>query len=726
VKILLPLCTFVLFSGNLSGGEAVAPYRVLILHSTGRDFPPFEPATREFRAELVRLSPRPVEFIDASLDMARLDGAQNEAPLATFLAAIHQGRPPDLVTAVGAPAYYFSKRHRDAIFPSSPMLLIGADKRRVPDLELDQRVVAVNVALDLQVFPQHIMRLLPATRRLYVVLGTAPLERFWEEELRREWPRLISDAEIHWMSDMPMEELLGTLSNLPPNSVIFHGILSRDADGMPYLNEDALERMHRVANAPIFGFSSEQLGRGIVGGPLLDVQEIGRNAAAAGVRLLAGEEPAAIDVPETKLGMPVYDWREMDRWQISSSSLPPRNTIMFRPASLWETHRNIAIFALIVVGSQSLLITRLLATRRKVMESDTSLRLTTEAANIGLWNLDPEKSSEIDCSPRWRTLFELPGSGPVGLRDIYARIHPDDRDAVTHAIEHAAKSGGKFDVEHRIVVDSGHVRWIASRGQADSGRTRGVSMDITRRRETEAQLDRQRNELAHLARVVTLGELSCALAHELNQPLGSILSNAQAAQRMLPQNNPELDEIHEILADIVSEDQRAGNVIKRLRALLERGEVDFNELEFDRCLDEVLELMRAELVPHGVTVLRERSVRKAHVMADRVQLQQVFLNLITNARDAMDEIPPQQRILSMVTTVVDGQVRLQARDSGRGFEVEPQKLFEPFHTTKKQGLGMGLPICRSIIEAHGGSLYAENCQPHGAVFHLILPAITPS
>jgi PAS domain S-box-containing protein len=726
IKILLAIGVLALMPSAPCRAETTAPYRVLILHSTGRDFPPFEPATREFRTELVRISSRPVEFIDASLDMARLDGADNEGPLTSFLAAIHQGAPPDLVAAVGAPAYYYWTRNRDAIAPNTPILVVGADNRRLPDLEEDQLAVGANVIMDLQIFPKHVTRLLPRTRHMYIALGTAPLEQFWENEIRRSWPELLPDTQLHWLSQLPMDELLARVADLPPDSAIFYVMISRDVNGMPYLNEDCLERIHQVANAPVFGYSSAQMGLGIIGGPQIDMIELGRGAARAGSRLLAGELPSDVAVPVATVGAPVYDWRELKKWGIPEAQLPADARVLYRPPSLWETHRNLAIAAILVVVVQSLLITRLIATRRRVVESDASLRLTTEAANIGLWNLDPENKAGIECSQRWRKLLGLSDHALVRLEDVYQRIHPDDRASVKQAIDQAADVGGKFEIEHRVLCHDGTVRWINSRGQAVAGRTRGISMDITRRRETEEQLDRQRNELAHLSRVVTLGELSCALAHELNQPLGSILSNAQAAQRMLPKDKPELEEIHEILADIVSEDRRAGNVIKRLRALLERGEVDFQALDFDECLDEVLELMRAELAPQGVAVDRLRANPPARVMADRVQLQQVFLNLITNARDAMDGLPPARRVLTIQTTTADGQVRLDVRDAGHGFLVDPEKLFEPFHTTKKHGLGMGLPICRSIIEAHKGSLIAENAQPHGAVFRLSLPAIDPS
>lgn len=249
----------------------------------------------------------------------------------------------------------------------------------------------------------------------------------------------------------------------------------------------------------------------------------------------------------------------------------------------------------------------------------------------------------------------------------------------------------------------------------------GIGIDISERKRVENELEQKREEMAHLSRVASLGELSGALAHELNQPLCSILSNAQAAQRLLAREKIDLDEMQEILADIVSEDRRAGEVIERLRALLKRGETKLQPLDLHACMEEVLKLMHGELVARGVIVARECPPSVPAVLADHVQLQQVFINLIANACDAMDSTPPGRRLLTLRCREEGKSLHMEVQDTGAGFQMPADDLFQPFHTTKAEGMGMGLAICRTIVDAHHGRLWAEPCAAGGAVFHLTLP-----
>jgi C4-dicarboxylate-specific signal transduction histidine kinase len=220
-----------------------------------------------------------------------------------------------------------------------------------------------------------------------------------------------------------------------------------------------------------------------------------------------------------------------------------------------------------------------------------------------------------------------------------------------------------------------------------------------------------------------MSELSSSLAHELNQPLAIILTNAQAAQRLLAQEPPDVAETRDILADIVSEDERAGEVIRRLRALLKPGQTQRLPLSANDIIEDVLRIARSDLIEHGVTVHATLAESAPQVLGDRVQLQQVLLNLILNAGDAMAANPPAQRRLTITTAHHDGLVRISVSDNGCGLPMEPERIFQPFYTTKKDGLGLGLPICRSIATAHQGRLWAEpNAAGQGTTLHLELPA----
>ena len=252
-----------------------------------------------------------------------------------------------------------------------------------------------------------------------------------------------------------------------------------------------------------------------------------------------------------------------------------------------------------------------------------------------------------------------------------------------------------------------------------------LSLEMKRAANLEVELrhtqDSKHKEVAHLGRVATFGEISVSLAHELNQPLGIILSNAQAAQKLLTKESPDLHEVNEILNDIVTEDLRASESIKRMRALLQRGEVSRQSIEIHEVAEEVFQLMRNELARREVTLTHDLMSGLPQVSADRIQLQQVLLNLMLNACEAMEANAPEARRLHITASRDDKTVSLEVRDTGQGLPLDVEQVFQPFHTTKKDGLGMGLAICRSIITAHHGQLWAENNESGGATFHVVLP-----
>ena len=249
-------------------------------------------------------------------------------------------------------------------------------------------------------------------------------------------------------------------------------------------------------------------------------------------------------------------------------------------------------------------------------------------------------------------------------------------------------------------------------------------VDITERRRVERATARQRDELAHMSRVAMLGELSGSLAHELNQPLTAILSNAQAAQRFLGQSPPRVDKLAEILADIVKSDHRAGAVIQRLRSLLRKEEAQRHPLDLNDVVEESLGLMRSDLLNRHVTVSTDLAAALPAVSGDRNQLQQVLLNLVINGCDAMDGLEVDRRLLVRTQTTAHGNVEFSVADRGSGIPpADLNRIFEPFMTTKSQGVGLGLAICRSIIEAHAGRMWATNSADGGAALHCELPGL---
>ena len=327
-------------------------------------------------------------------------------------------------------------------------------------------------------------------------------------------------------------------------------------------------------------------------------------------------------------------------------------------------------------------------------------------------------------------MLDLEAPAALDLGSLMQRVEPEDCQSFSRALAAAQTGKGAHATECRIHLPNGEIRWVAWRGQTefDAGgrplRMRGVSIDVTERR-TEQQVSLQRQqELTHLSRVSMLGGLSGAIAHELNQPLTAILSNANAAQRFLAQGEAGLAEVREILGDIAIEGRRAAEIIRRLRVLMRPGVGPRNLLNLNDLLLETLGLLSHELLVRHVTVNTVLEPSLPRVNADRVQLQQVLINLITNACDAMQDIPAVQRQVSLRTEHVLGQgARVSIVDNGPGIPIEIiDKVFESFFTTKPSGMGLGLAVCRSILVAHEGRIWAENNDGAGATFHFSLPA----
>ena len=287
----------------------------------------------------------------------------------------------------------------------------------------------------------------------------------------------------------------------------------------------------------------------------------------------------------------------------------------------------------------------------------------------------------------------------------------------------------RFIPEERLTDTQGQVRWLQTvkRPIVDkdgvANQVLGASTDITQRKNAESELQRHRLELAHMTRISTMGELAASLAHELNQPLTAILSNAQAAQRFIAANPEDLEEVREILKDIVQDDSRASEIIQRMRALVKKEELTFAPLDIAGVVSDVVALVHSDAILHGVQILLELNTSLPPVRGDKVQLQQVVLNLLLNAFDAMKDCSSAERH-AVVRAERDGTgtVRVAVGDHGTGLRADKlDKIFQPFYTTKREGLGMGLSISRSIIEAHGGSLWAENNRYRGATFYFAVP-----
>ncbi len=584
-----------------------------MLHSFGLNFKPWTVYAAAIRAAISRRAN--VDFQDHSLVVARLNDDKSDVPFVEYLHALNAQQPPDLIMSIGAPAANFVQRHRKDLFPNTPMVLTAVERRRVAFDKLSENDTVVGSTNTTIEFFENILRVLPLTTTIAVVIGASPSETYWLEETRRRTAPLAGRVQIRYYNELSFEEIQRDAATLPPHSAIFWLLLNVDAAGVAHEGPDALVQLSKVANAPIFTHDQSFFGDGIVGGPMHSVVEQSTRAAEVALRILNGEKVGDIKPSFVDVAPPIFDWRQMQRWGISDSNLPPDSTVYFREPTVWERYSwQIALIAAVILAQAGLISALLNAHRR--------------------------------------------------------------------------------------------------------------------RRLAEVQSRQRMAELARVMRFSTAGELTASIAHEINQPLGSILTNAETAQEILKSQSPEIAalpdivELKDILKDILQDDRRATEVIRRMRSLLKKAPFELKNFDLNDVVRETLGVISSLAVGRKVELVSLIKADALPILGDRIQLQQVILNLVVNGIDAMKDTPAENRIIRIRTSRVEKFVELSVSDRGPGIpEDKLKEVFEPFFTSKTEGMGMGLSIARTIVEAHHGLIWAKNRDHGGASFRIRLPLV---
>ena len=381
----------------------------------------------------------------------------------------------------------------------------------------------------------------------------------------------------------------------------------------------------------------------------------------------------------------------------------------------------------------SRLVHELQASEAGLRESQKRMNLALEAGNLGIWIWDLARN-DIWANDSWRTLFGFDPSEHPDLDRVLQRLHPDDRQTLRQhqAMALGGSNGGTYQTEYRLMRPDGATRWISSQGRVEFDATgrpvliRGAARDVTARKQAEQEAQLLRQEIAHAGRVSMMGQLASGLAHEINQPLASILRNAEAAELFLQHPSPDLDEIRAILSDIRSDDERAGQVIDRMRGLLKRQALETGRLDVGALVGDVAALVRIDAATRQVKLDVDVPADLPHVRGDRVQIQQVLLNLILNGMDAVHGTGIEDRRVDVTARLDVARsaqlIEIAVGDAGHGIPADTlARIFDPFFTTKPNGMGIGLAVSRSIVEAHRGRLWAENRNGGGAAFRFTLP-----
>lgn len=603
----------ILLIGGSSSVRAAAPVKNVLLLFSGRFYAPLSVEVEgAVRAAFQRASGVEVELFAETLDIARFDPDRHGPILADYLREKFADRKVDLIISTLPQAARFLMKFRGELFPDTPVVYCLADEAELADLPRMPNIVGVPLRMPWKETLDLALAVHPDTRQIVVVAGTDTLARAFLRQTMAAFRPYETRYTFTYLTDRTLSQLLEDVAKLPPHAVIIYTDMVRDASGRIYIGAQIAGQIAKAANAPVYTPGNTVIGRGIVGGHIVDYGAHAVRAAEIGLRILAGEKPETIPVEEVP-SSPRFDARQLERWKIAESRLPAGSMVLYKEPSFWERYR-LALIALAVSLLEGLLILRLVLAGARRRRSERRL------------------------------------------------------------------------AEFRL------------------------------------EADRLRGELAHVSRVMTVGGMTTAIAHELNQPLGAIMNNAQAGMHVLAKGEPRLDEIREILQDVAGDARRAADVIQRLRTLLRKTRQEMGPVEINPIIRELAAVVRTDALLRSVEIELDLAAGLPPVRGDQVQLQQVMLNIILNGIDAMAARGGGGRIQVWTERDRDG-VLVSVRDEGPGISADTlPHIFEAFYTTKAAGMGMGLAICRTIVEAHGGRIWAVNNPDGGATFQFSLPA----
>ena len=706
----------------------LAAKNILVLHAYEGNAPVFLETDKGVSDTLQSGGISSLNQFFESLELRRNPSPEHRKLLVEQMRMRYGHRKLDMIVTMYPQALEFTVKDCRDILPDVPILALylpqGFDLS-----ETDRRIIGHAPAVDIPGTLEIALKLVPGARRVYVVSGTHEVDRRIEDQARDISTKWEGRLEFLYFSHLPFEEILATVSGVLPGSIILALPVSQDVTGKSYTAPIVAQRLSQVATAPVFGILDPQLGHGIAGGSLISFELIGRKAGELTLDMLGGSKtpdniPTMLDVPP----VPMFDWRQLRRWNLSEDALPEGSVVINRELSLWD-FRFYLIGALAFIMAQSGLIAGLLIHRRRRRSAEESLRQkTAELAQFFNVSLDllciaNTQGYFLLLNPVWEKVLGYTRE-ELMARQFLDFVHPDDLEPTRKTLAALASQREVIHFQNRYRSKDGSYRWLEWVSVPAGNVIYAAARDFTDRLKAEAEDQQRRDELAHVTRIAMMGELTTSLAHEINQPLTAIMSNAQAAQRFLSQAPPEIGEVRQILDDIIQDDKRASEVVRKVRALVKKEKPRQEPLDLNDMIQEVVDLIRGDSLLQGLSIETNLSPGPATVHGDGIQLQQVILNLILNGAAAMRNAPLAQRKIIVRTAMANHRtVKASVTDFGVGIdENNIERLFEPFYTTKPEGLGMGLSISRTIIKAHGGTMEASNNREGGATFAFTLPA----
>jgi signal transduction histidine kinase len=600
---------------------AFSEHNVLLVFDEDKELPGLAAINRGLRDGLRSEFNADITFYSESLQLSQFGGPEHDRILDEYFQRKYAGKRVDLIIAVMGPTLDFLLRHREGLFTGVPIVFCGVDSSELEGKTLPGDVTGVMMKRAFAPTLDLALQLQPDTRHVYVIGGTSRFDLRILSIARRDLQPFEERNPINWLTTLTMDELLAKVANLPEHSVVYYLSLFADGSGQPFVTHDALSRITRAANAPVYVSVDQYVGNGAVGGNVYSVATLGEHGARVVARILRGTSPSTIAPEALSSYVPYFDWRALQRWHLDEDRLPGNSRLEHRIPSAWESYKWYIAGGITLILLQSALVFGLLVSRAERRRAEQAQRESEE-----------------------------------------------------------------------------------------------------RRRRAEEDAQRQRDELAHALRLTTLGELTASISHELNQPLTAIAVNAQAAQRLFSNDRASPD-LEEALEDLVTDTIRAAEIIRRLQALFRKTPAVRAELDVNELIEDVLNLLGSDLRNRQIRVHFQRSDSMMKVLGDSVQLRQVVINLLRNAEDAIALVGEGPREIHIETGQPDDErIAIAIRDNGVGVnEADLERIFVHFVSSKPQGLGMGLAISRSIVEAHGGRIWACRNQSRGITMHIQIP-----
>jgi C4-dicarboxylate-specific signal transduction histidine kinase/ABC-type uncharacterized transport system substrate-binding protein len=745
ISLLVPL--LLAPTTRASAQRTHGPIRVLVVFQQQAETRPMVEFTDRLRQTVPEELRSPVEFYQEALDLDRFKGASRVSPLVGYFANKYRGFGIDVVVPVGRRALEFILSELDEVLPNTPVVFALNAAPQLDTTTLPPRVTG-RIASGGRFAPTVEMAraLQPDAERIVVVGGAGATDSVAVAAVVSAATASRVRLPITVIQGPPLNALLGQLRALPPRSIVIFANFRQDANGQVFEPLDVVGSIARASAAPMYTQLDSYVGEGLVGGSVLKFDDEGARTGHLVARVLLRKPGQGMPPIEGIGNSYVVDARQLRRWGLSEAHLPPGTEVRFREPTFWERYRTLALAASMVIVAESALVGGLLIERRRRRRAQAAIARQEELNHAVLASVSTQiaiidrAGRIIRVNEAWRALARDARADEahdafVGWNYLEECRRAEDRGCneareVRLGIE-AVLEGRRWPFRQEFDTAPPHeLRYelFVDRLQLSGGGAIVTHLDITERRIAEQRIEETRRQVAHMGRLAVVGELGAAISHELRQPLAAIRANAQAGALLLAGNPPDLTEVQAILQDIVADDARAVEVIEGVRRLLRKDAARSAMVDLNQICRDTARLLQAEAALRGTRLDLALATPAPMVTGDPAQLRQLVLNLGLNALEAAS-MAREQRSVAIRTTVHADHAELTVHDSGPGISADVQlRVFDPFFSTKADGLGLGLAIVRSIAERHQGRVWAENHPAGGALFGAALPTasdVTP-